>query len=231
MRVGPVRQLPAATISTVLMQIAGQAGSTIVNAHMTVAKAAAAARVTRRPPVVVTRHFAALRRCMELIRLGARIIRAWLTLEISISRFVADSIGNSFTVFLDCVPAAHHTMAADLRFLMAQRIEPEKQTDVGIETRARCSLRPQESRVVVASGVPVEAARGGARTEKVGIVSYRRLFSDGDAAAAASMPDALGHDPEAREDNGGQLRAVNRQRLSDDIHVDCLETIYGEVAR
>lgn len=122
-------------------------------------------------------------------------------------------------------------MAADLRFPMAQRLEPKKQTDVGIEARARSSPRHQGWPMVVAAGIPGVAVRGGRQTEIVGVVSDRWLSSYGEAAAAASMLDALGHDPEAREHNGDQIRAAQRQRLWVEIHVDCLEAIYGNMAR
>ena len=175
--------------------------------------------------------FRRFRGSTPLVRFGARFIRASLARQIPISQFVADPIGEPSTVLLNGVPVPHRTIATDIGFLMAQRLEPEKQTDVDIEARARTSLRHQWWWMVVAAEVPVIAARGGAHTEMVGIVSDRWLSSDGDAAEAASMLGALGHDAEAREHNGGQFRAVQRQRLSVDIHVDCLEAIYRDVAR
>ncbi len=140
-------------------------------------------------------------------------------------------MGDPSTMLLNGVAVPRRTVAPDFGFLMAQRLEPEKQTDVGVEARARTSLRHQWWWMMVAAEVPLIAARGGAHTEMVGIVSDRWPCSDGDAVEAASMLDALGHDAEAREHNGDQLRAVQRQRLLVDIHVDCLEAIYRGVAR
>ena len=99
---------------------------------------------------------------------------------------------------------------------------------MGIEARAQTSLRYQWWWTVVETEVPVIAARGGAHTEMVGIVSDRWLCSDSDAAEAASL---LDNGAEARDHNGDQLRVVQRQRLPVDIHVDCLEAIYRDVAR
>jgi glycosyltransferase involved in cell wall biosynthesis len=83
----------------------------------------------------------------------------------------------------------------------------------------------------MAAGIPVVAARAGAHTETVGSVSDRWLFSAGDAGQAASMLDALGQDPEARERYGNQLRAAQRQHLSLAVHVDQLEVIYRDLAK
>jgi glycosyltransferase involved in cell wall biosynthesis len=288
---GQVRHLPAATTGRVLAELMRLERPALVHAHMTAAEAAAAAaHVTRHLPVVVTRHFAAPRGSSPLVRLGARVIRASLERQISISRFVADAIGEPSTVLLNGVPVARRTIAADLIVLMAQRLEPEKKTDVAIEAWARSALRHEGWRMVVAgsgrqraeladrisqqdlggsvtllgmhndmavlmsrasiflatapaepfgfsvveamaAGVPVVAARGGAHTETVGSVSSRWLFSAGDAGEAASMLDALGHDPDGSERYGDRLRAAQQERLSLDVHVDCLEAIYRDVVK
>jgi glycosyltransferase involved in cell wall biosynthesis len=259
---------------------------------MTAAEAAAAAaHVTHRLPVVVTRHFAGPRGSTPLVRFGARFIRASLARQISISQFVADSIGEPSTVLLNGVPPAHRTVAAELMVQMAQRLESEKQTDVAIEAWARSSLRHEGWRMVVAGSgrqhtelaelisqqslggsvtllgmhndmaslmsrtsfllatapaepfgfsaveamatwVPVVVAtQDGTHNETVGRVSDRWLFSASNAAEAASVLDALGHDPEARERQGKRLRAVQRQYLWQDVHVDRPEAIHREVAR
>jgi glycosyltransferase involved in cell wall biosynthesis len=288
---GRVRHFPAATTSAVLTKLMRVEKPALVHAHMTAAEAAAAsAHVMRRFPVVVTRHFAAPRGSTPLVRFGARFIRASLAGQISVSRFVANSIGEPSTVLLNGVPLADRTMANDLVVLMAQRLEPEKQTEVAIEAWARSSLRHRGWRMVVAgngrlradlierisqrslggsvtllgmhndmaslmsrssiflatspdepfgfsvveamaAGIPVVAARAGAHTETVGSVSDRWLFSAGDAGQAASMLDALGQDPEARERYGNQLRAAQRQHLSLAVHVDQLEVIYRDLAK
>jgi len=288
---GPVHHLPAATTGAVLSRLMRVKKPALVHAHMTAAEAAAAsAHVIRRFPVVVTRHFAAPRGSTALIRFGSRFIRASLAGQISVSRFVADSIGEPSTVSLPGVRVADRKTAHDRVVLMAQRLEPEKQTDVAIEAWARSSLRHQGWRMVVAgdgqqradlvkrigqrnlndsvtllgmhnnmdsllshssiflatspvdsfgfsvveamaAGIPVVAARGGAHIETVGSVSDRWLFSAGDAGQAASMLDVLGHDAEARERYGNQLRVAQRQHLSLAVHVDRLEMIYRDLVK
>jgi glycosyltransferase involved in cell wall biosynthesis len=123
----------------------------LVHAHMTAAEAAAASsHVLRRVPFVVTRHFAAPRGSTPFARFGARFIRASLARQISVSQFVAASIGEPSTVVLNGVPVADRTSARDPVVLMAQRLEPEKQTEVAIEAWARSSLRHRGWRMVVA---------------------------------------------------------------------------------
>lgn len=95
-----------------------------------------------------------LRGSTPLVRFGTRFIRASPARQIPISRFVADPTGEPSTVLLNGVPVPHRTIAPDFGFLRGQRLEPEKQTDVGIEARARTSLRHQWWWMVVAAEVP-----------------------------------------------------------------------------
>jgi len=63
---------------------------------------------------------------------------------------VADSIGEPSTVLLNGVPMADRTLGNELVVLMAQRLEPEKQTDVAIDAWDRSSLRHRGWRMVIA---------------------------------------------------------------------------------
>jgi len=149
--IGSVRHLPAATTSAVLTKLMREEKPAIVHAHMTAAEAAAAfVHVLRRLPVVATRHFAAPRGSTPVTRFGARFVRASLSRQISVSRYVADSIGEPSTVLLNGVPVTTRSMASDLVVLMAQRLEPEKQTEVAIEAWARSALRHRGWKLVVA---------------------------------------------------------------------------------
>jgi hypothetical protein len=263
---GRVRHFPAATTSAVLTKLMRVEKPALVHAHMTAAEAAAAsAHVMRRFPVVVTRHFAAPRGSTPLVRFGARFIRASLAGQISVSRFVANSIGEPSTVLLNGVPLAIEAWArsslrhrgwrmvvagngrlrADLIERISQRSLGGSVTLLGMHNdmaslMSRSSIflatspdEPFGFSVVeaMAAGIPVVAARAGAHTETVGSVSDRWLFSAGDAGQAASMLDALGQDPEARERYGNQLRAAQRQHLSLAVHVDQLEVIYRDLAK
>lgn len=175
---GPVRHLPAATTGTVLAQLMRLERPALVHAHMTAAEAAAAsAHVMRRLPVVVTRHFPGPRGSTTLARFGARFIRASLAHQISVSRFVADSIGEPSTVLLNGVPVADRTTTNELVVLVAQRLEPEKQTEVAIEAWARSSLRHRGWRMVVA----------GSGRQRAGLAQSISRLSLGDSVTLLGM--------------------------------------------
>jgi len=166
---GPVRHLPATTSCDVLIKLMLEEKPAILHAHMTAAEAAAAsAHLIRRLPVVATRHFAAPRGSTPLARFGSRFVRASLARQISVSQFVADSIGEPSTVLLNGVPLADRTVQSDRVVLMAQRLEPEKQTDVAIEAWTRSSLRHRGWRLVIAGD-------GRLRTDLTERIDHRNL--------------------------------------------------------
>jgi glycosyltransferase involved in cell wall biosynthesis len=141
----------------------------IVNSHMTAADLGAAfalALLRNAPPLVSTRHFAAPRG-----RLGPMPIDAFLgrriRAEIAISRAVAAATGRPSTVVHSGVPdvpdgpgtsstANAETAAGELRpnrertVLMAQRLESEKRTDLGIRAFAASALGEHGWRLQIA---------------------------------------------------------------------------------
>lgn len=108
----------------------------LIHAHMTAAEAAAA--VTRpivRRPIVCTRHFAALRGSTIAGRLLRQPIYHALAEQVSISRFVAESINEPSTLLPNCVPdgvRVDPALQSDV-VLVAQRLEVEKQTVDALE--------------------------------------------------------------------------------------------------
>jgi glycosyltransferase involved in cell wall biosynthesis len=113
----------------------------VIHVHMTAAEIAATmVRPFLRGTVISTRHFAARRGSSTAIRLLNPLIRRSIDEQISISQFVADSIGEPSTVILNAVPempVGPHDQAV---VLVVQRLEVEKQTAVALRAWALSGL-------------------------------------------------------------------------------------------
>jgi glycosyltransferase involved in cell wall biosynthesis len=146
-----IAQLPATTTWEVIRGLRRLQPTDIVHAHMLAAELAAAlGRRRPRPPLVVTRHFAAPRGSTPVGRLAARVVEPAVACEIAISQFVADSIGRSSRVLPNGVPSRAAAARANGTVVMAQRLEPEKDVGLGIRAWARSGLARQGWRLVVA---------------------------------------------------------------------------------
>jgi len=166
----------------------------IVHAHMTAAEVAAlSSRLTgrSRPPVVATRHFAAPRGASPIGRLLAPPVTRLLSAEVAISDFVADAVGVPSTVIRPGVPSVATRRPAAARqpvVLVAQRLEPEKDTASALRAFARSGLGADGWRLEVA-GVGSEAARLEALAEELGLLGTVRFLGhvrDIDALYASS---------------------------------------------
>jgi len=133
-----VRYVAAADRTLAVALALARLGRTdVVHVHMTAAElAAVVARPRNRAPIVATRHFAARRGGGLAGRVGERS----LAVEISISRFVADSIGRPSTILHDPVPRLPRSLGTAKVVLMAQRLEAEKETAVGLRAWAESGL-------------------------------------------------------------------------------------------
>ena len=118
----------------------------VVNTHMTAADIGTAAalwftRRSRRPAVVATRHFAKPRGRAGPLPIGP-FVRRRIDAQISISRAVADAVDGGSTVVhsgIDNRPLHDVTLRGRV-VLMAQRLQPEKATDIGIRAFAASGL-------------------------------------------------------------------------------------------
>lgn len=115
----------------------------IVNTHMTAADVGAVIALTarRRPALVSTRHFASPRGRLGPMPIDA-LVRRRIDAQISISRAVAASIDGSSTVVhtgVDGRPLGDGR-PRDRTVLIAQRLEPEKHTHVGLRAFAASGL-------------------------------------------------------------------------------------------
>lgn len=114
----------------------------VVNSHMTAADVAgllALAGPGARPALVSTRHFAKPRG--SVVRLEP-LLHPRMDAEISISQYVADAIGVPSTVVHPGIPprAMVPAGARERVVLMAQRLQPEKQSLVGVRAFAASGL-------------------------------------------------------------------------------------------
>lgn len=131
----------------------------VVNSHMTAADTAAASAglVTRRGPALVsTRHFA-LRRGSRGPSIAYRAVERMLDAEISISRAVAESIRVPSTIVHPGVdPVEASESERERTVLMAQRLQPEKDTAVGVRAFAASGLAAADWRLEIAGTGPQE---------------------------------------------------------------------------
>lgn len=143
------------------MQSLSRVRPDVVNAHMTQAEfAAVGATALRRTPIVATRHFAQPRGSSRAARLAARAVSKRIGAQISISRFVADRVGDPTEVILSGVPTAADTPGAADRepvVLVAQRLAAEKQTSVVLEAWAAAGIRHAGWRLWLAGTGPLSA--------------------------------------------------------------------------
>ncbi len=135
-------------------------GFDVVNTHMTAADLGTAAalwftRRARRPAVVATRHFAKARGRIGPLPIGP-LLRRRIDAQISISRAVADAVDGPSTVVHSGI---ENRLLRDVTLrervvLMAQRLQPEKRTDVGIRAFAASGLADEGWTLEVAGKGP-----------------------------------------------------------------------------
>jgi glycosyltransferase involved in cell wall biosynthesis len=121
-------------------------GVDVVNTHMTAADVGTVAALagrprSRRPAIVATRHFAKPRGRLGPLPIGTLVGRS-IDAQISISTAVAAAVdGPSTVVHTGVEPRPLRDGAArEPVVLMAQRLQPEKATDVGIRAFAASGL-------------------------------------------------------------------------------------------
>ena len=152
---GIAQVVPAASVAAVRRAVRDHLGAAdVVHAHMTAAElACSVAMLGSRVPLVCTRHFAQRRGRHTLVHLGSTLVARHIAAQISVSRFVADSIeGQSVMIYpgVPPRPAAPGWETREPIVLVAQRLEEEKHTDEAIRAFARSGLAGQGWRLEVA---------------------------------------------------------------------------------
>ena len=142
-----VAHTPAARTIEVLGAVRALADEIdVVNTHMTAADVATIAalatrRRARRPAVVATCHFARARGRVGPIPIDA-LVRGRMDAQIAISSAVAAAVEGPSTIIhtgIDPRPAGDPA-ARERTVLIAQRLQPEKRTDVGVRAFAASGL-------------------------------------------------------------------------------------------
>lgn len=178
---GPaVRTVPSRTVGDVLRTVRRWAAAAdVVHAHMTAAEiACATAMVGVETPLVVTRHFARRRGSNPLSAVVAAAAGRRVDAQIAISHYVADTIAGTSVVIHPGVDSTTSTRAArerELVVLVAQRLEPEKDTDVALRAFAASGAAEQGWRLEVA-GDGAERARLTALAQDLGIAGATRFL-------------------------------------------------------
>ncbi|WP_402467117.1 glycosyltransferase family 4 protein [Isoptericola aurantiacus] len=138
----------------------------VVHVHMTAAEIAAtlalAGRPRGRPAVVSTRHFALTRGHGVTGPVVAAVARHRVDAQIAISRYVAAGIDGSSAVVpagLDAAPPGPAARERGRTVLLAQRLQPEKRSDVAIRAFAQSGL--------AAEGWTLDVAGDGAERERL----------------------------------------------------------------
>jgi glycosyltransferase involved in cell wall biosynthesis len=133
----------------------------VVHTHLTAADVAAAAAFPlpgRRPAIIATRHIAARRGSTVAARAAALVVRARLDAQIAISRFVAVAVDGPSEVILTGVPDAPAAAVVGSRtVVVAQRLEPEKDTATALRAWAASDLGPAGWTLLVAGRGSEEA--------------------------------------------------------------------------
>jgi glycosyltransferase involved in cell wall biosynthesis len=115
----------------------------VVHSHMTAADVAAVVTAPAvRAPLVSTLHFAKPRGRSQLRRWAWRALPGRFSAQIAISRFVAERCGTDAVVIPNGVPcvASSGTPLRERAVLVAQRLEPEKQTQTALVAWSRTTL-------------------------------------------------------------------------------------------
>lgn len=136
---GGVRFSPATTIGDAVRAVRGLPRVDILNTHMSDADLAGLILSARRGAgrLVSTRHFSAPRGGNALVRRAFALADSRFAAQVSISEFVARSIGSRSTVIHTGVEdAPPHDEPAGPVVLVAQRLEVEKDTDTAVRAWA-----------------------------------------------------------------------------------------------
>ncbi len=142
---------PAASLLRGAATLARERHVDVVHVHMTAAEGAAwLARPVQHAPIVATRHFARDRGSSAVAHALAQITGRAISLDIAISRFVADSIAGPSVLLPNGVPDRPPALLESNTVVMLQRLDEEKCPDVGIRAWSASGLGAQGWRLVVA---------------------------------------------------------------------------------
>ncbi len=176
LRSAGVRWSPAERVGRAVRMLGRHADADVVNTHMTAADVAGVlSGIRTRIPVVSTRHFAQRRGRVGPVAIDS-LLRARVAAEISISRAVAREIGHASVVVHTGVEHAPAGWPGESRtILMAQRLQPEKHSWLGVRAFAASGLAQEGWRLLIAGDGP-ERSRLNALRHDLGVVDAVELL-------------------------------------------------------
>jgi glycosyltransferase involved in cell wall biosynthesis len=141
----------ASTVGQTALALLALRDVDLVHVHMTAAELAAwLVHPVVRSPIVATRHFASARGNSPATRMVAGWASRSIARDIAISRYVAEGIGGPSELIPNGV-AERPQAPLDARVVaLLQRLDPEKEADVGLRAWAESGLAEQGWRLVVA---------------------------------------------------------------------------------
>lgn len=126
----------------------------VVHAHMTAAEVGAIIALTGHgTPLIVTRHFAQPRGRQRWARLAARLLAKRISKQISVSEYVANAVEGDSVLVLSGVPQPvepNTGQPRELSILVAQRLEPEKETADALAIFERSGIEQLGWRLIIA---------------------------------------------------------------------------------
>lgn len=173
------RHVSGASLAQTAAAITRFGDTDVLHAHMTAAEVAIGLAVGARPgAVVATRHFARRRGSGPLAAVTARLARSRVQAQISVSRYVAEHVDGPSTVVHPGVPTPRGDGLVGARrrtVLLAQRLEPEKATELGILAFARSALA-DDGWLLEVAGDGSERARLESRAAALGLTGRVRFL-------------------------------------------------------
>jgi glycosyltransferase involved in cell wall biosynthesis len=182
-----IAHVPAPSTVEVWRALTRVAPADVVHVHMTAAEVAGAgARLFNRAPLVATRHFADPR--LGRLRGAGWLVGSRLDAQISISRFVADRLGEPSVVIHNGVPNRERAGLDQRSVLMLQRLQPEKAPADGLRAWARSGLaeRGWTLRIAGAGVLDTELRELAASLDLLSSVRFLGLVVDTDELFRAS---------------------------------------------
>lgn len=168
-----VRWRPGGSMRAALSELRRAGLTDVINTHMSQADLIGVLhRATRRGgaliPLVSTRHFGSPRGSNALTRWLFAALGQRITAQLSISRFVADNVDGQSDVVYTGVSVAERVELRQPFVLVAQRLEPEKCTDLALRAWAQSKAR-NEGWTLRIAGEGSERARLEALAGELGI--------------------------------------------------------------
>ncbi|NHC14382.1 glycosyltransferase family 4 protein [Motilibacter deserti] len=166
-----VTHRPAVGVAAAVREVDSARGRGVLHVHMTQAEVAAALAVrTWGMPCFTTRHFAAPRGSSAAIRAASPLLRRRFRDQLAISRFVASRVGEPTTLLPNGVRERPAHTGGSRSVVMMQRLDLEKQTDIGLHAWALSGLAEDGWRLQVAGrGAQEPALR--ALAQELGVAS------------------------------------------------------------